>query len=96
MDKQEAFEIAEKGLESYRSLDYADLVSKIDNPESFERVSKRAEAYQVEFECYFDDRENRNVRVSAAVSYSGWTDFFPVSSGFIMAPDGSFIGENKL
>ena len=92
MDKQEAFEIAAKELESYRSFEYADLVSKIANPESFERVSKRGEAYQVEFECYFDDGENMNVRVSAAVSYSGWTDFFPVSSDFIGAPDGSFIG----
>ncbi len=96
MDKQEAFEIAEKELESYRLFDYADLVSKIGNPEGFERFSKRGEAYQVEFECFFDDRENKNLRVAAAISYSGWTDFFPVSNDFIMAPDGSFCWRVKL
>lgn len=93
MNKQEAFTIAEKELESYRSWDYAGLVSKIGNPESFERVSKRGEAYQVEIQCFFDDRENKNVRVSAAISYSVWTYFSPVGSDFIMTPGGSFVGE---
>jgi hypothetical protein len=32
--------------------------------------------------------------VLAAVSFSFWTDFAPLCDDFIVAPDGSFIGED--
>ena len=93
MNKQEALDIAEKELDSYRSLPYEELVSKIGHAESFERVSESGEPYQIEFDCFFDDSEDRNIRVVGMVSYSWWTDFSPISSSFIMSPDRSFIGE---
>ena len=93
MDKVQAQEIAERELEFYRRQSYKEIAAKRGTQESFERTSENGERYQIEFDCHDDDSESGNIRVSAAVSYSGWTDFFPVSSDFIVAPDGSFIGE---
>ena len=93
MDRRQAVEIGKRELASYRALSYEELVASIGNDGGFERGSEAGEDYQVEFECFWDDRENKNIRVSAAISYSGWTDFLPVSTDFIMTPDGSFIGE---
>jgi hypothetical protein len=93
MDKNEARAIAECELEAYRAMSYEEIITKLGEQESFERVSEKGEPYQIEFEFFYDDAEEKNIRVSAAVSYSGWTYFSPVSDDFIMAPNGSFVGE---
>ena len=93
MDKNEAKAIAESELESYRAMPYELIAAKIGYPESFERQSSDGHSYQVEFHCFYDDSYDRNIRVICNVSYSGWTYFSPVSDDFIIAPDGSFIGE---
>ena len=93
MDKPEARAIAETDLEYYRAMPYEELARKIGHAESFERVSERSEPYQIEFDFFYDDHETGNIRVAGIVSYSGWTDFFPVSNDFIIAPNGEFIGE---
>lgn len=93
MDKAEAREIAEKDLQFYRGMSYEALEQKIGYPESFERVSERGEPYQIEFDFFYDDVANKTIRVLAAVSYSAWTDFFPVSNDFIIASTGEFVGE---
>ena len=93
MDKAEARQIAEKELELYRSISYQELAGRIDQCEHYEGASEHGEQYQIQFDFFFDDGESRNIRVISKVSYSGWTDFFPVSSDFIIAPDGSFVDE---
>ena len=93
VDKHKAAEVAGEELSSYRALSYDELVSKIGYAESFERISETGEPYQIEVDFHFDDSKEQNIRVVAMVSYSWWTDFSPVSSDFIMAPDGSFVGE---
>ena len=93
MDKVEASRIADKDLEYYRRLSYEEIASKRGTQEAFERTSESGEPYQIEFDFIDEDSESGNIRVWAMVSYSWWTDFSPVSSDFIMAPDGSFIGE---
>ena len=94
MDKNEARAIAEKDLEFYRAMSYEEIVAKIGEQESFERVSERGEPYQIEFDFFYDDYlEQKDIRVIGMVSYSLWTDFSPVGSDFIIAPDGKFVGE---
>ncbi len=93
MDKYEAKAIAEKDLEYYRAMPYEVIAGKIGEAESFERINEQGEPYQIEFNFFYDDNESENIRVGGIVSYSGWTDFFPVSNDFIIAPDGKFIGE---
>ncbi len=85
--------LAENELEFYREMTYQTISAKIGEQESFERLTEQGEAYQIEFDFFFDDNKSGNIRVAGIVSYSGWTDFFPVSSSFIIAPNGEFIGE---
>jgi len=49
--------------------------------------------YQIEIQVFWDSWPGGNVRVMGAVDDGGWRAFIPVSRGFIMAPDGSFVGE---
>ena len=93
MEKVEALRIAERDLEFYRRLSYQEIAAKRGTQESFERTREADEQYQIEFDFFDDDSESGNIRVCGMVSYSFWTDLSPVSSDFIIGPDGSFIGE---
>lgn len=95
MDKAEAIAIAERDLQYYRKMSYDQIEARLGKQESFERVSEIGEPYQIEFDFFYDDAESGNIRVVGMVSYSGWTDFFPVSNDFIMTRDGSFVGEEQ-
>lgn len=93
MDKSEALNILEEELAQYRSLRYSDLLKKTGEPEYFERITATGEKYQIEVDFFIDDEERKTIRVLAAISYSFWTDFSPICSDFIIAPDGKFVGE---
>ena len=93
MNKEEAVEIAEKELEKFRALSYEEIASKIGKQENFEYSTEKGEPYRVEVDVFYDDSEDQNIRVISMISYSFWTDISPVSSGFIVAPDGRFVGE---
>ena len=93
MNKAEARAIAERDLEFYRAMPYEEIANRIGAAESFERVSRQGEPYQIEFDFFYDAAEKQNIRVVGMVSYSLWTDFSPVSEDFIIAPDGTFISE---
>ena len=93
MDKIEAVKILERELIEYRKLPYLDLVKKIGEQETFNRISERGEQFQIEVDFFFDDEEEKTVRVSAMLTYSLWTDFSPVNRDFIVAPSGKFVGE---
>jgi hypothetical protein len=48
----------------------------------------------VETEAFWDDRKHGHLRVLVAVDDGrGWSAVSPVCDNFIIAPDGSFIGE---
>jgi hypothetical protein len=93
MKKEEAIKILEDKLNEYRNLSYAELVEKIGEQETFEGKNEKGEDYRIEFDFFYDGDEATDLRVSGMISYSGWTDFFPVCSDFIISPDGEFIGE---
>jgi hypothetical protein len=93
MDKREAHQIADVELRLYREMPYERILAKVGTQECFERVSEKDEPYRIEFDFFFDDADEANIRVSAMISYSFWTDFSPVGSDFIIGPDGKFIGE---
>ena len=93
MDNSLARVIAEEELVAYRNMSYDSIRRKIGYPESFERVSDLGEPYQIEIDFFYDNHKEGNIRVVAAVSFNFWTDFSPVSSDFIIAQTGDFIGE---
>ncbi len=47
----------------------------------------------VEFNAHWDDKPNADIRVIASIHNWGWRQFMPVTDSFIIAPDGTFIGE---
>ncbi len=91
--KEEARKVVEKELSGYRKLSYEELLKKFDEPEGCEVKTENGDAYQIEIEVFFDDFKEQSIRVMGSASYSAWTDFSPICSSFIMAKDGSFIGE---
>lgn len=94
MDTIEAKAMLENELSRYRKRSYQELLSSLDQPETFERVGPSGTIYQIEMEIFFDDRSKRSVlRVSGSIDDGGWQAFSPLCDDFLIAPDGSFLGE---
>jgi hypothetical protein len=49
--------------------------------------------YQVETQAFWDESDQKNLRVTLSIDDGGWRSFGPVSDGFIVAPNGTFVGE---
>ena len=94
MNNVEAKSLLEGELSRYRKRSYAELLSLLDQPETFERVSPSGTVYQIEMEIFFDDDSKRStLRVSGAIDDAGWRTLSPLCDDFLIAPDGSFVGE---
>ena len=94
MNTVEAKSLLENELSRYRKLSYAELLSLLDEPKTFERISQSGTIYQIEMEVFFDDHSKRDtLRVSGAIDDGGWRAFSPLCDDFLIAPDGSFVGE---
>ncbi len=93
MKKEEAIRNLENKLSEFRRLNYSDLLERVGKQENFESETKTGEPYQIEVDFFFDDEKEKTLRVTAMISYSFITNFSPVTSDFIIAPNGRFIGE---
>lgn len=94
MDRQEALNLAEAELESLRSLDYEVLVERfLGSHVHRELVGSTGATYQVEIDASWDSTQPGDLRVIVAIDDGRWRAFAPLSVDFIMAPDGSFVGE---
>ena len=49
--------------------------------------------YQGEVQMFWDDKPDGAIRVMASIDDGGWRAFVPLTDAFILAPDGTFIGE---
>lgn len=93
MEKEEAINILEDKLSEFRGLYYSALIEKIGKQETFDGKTQKNEPYQIEVDFFFDDEKERTLRVTGMISYSFATDFSPITSDFIVTPNGKFIGE---
>lgn len=93
MDKIEAKSILDKELSNYRKRSYEELLRLVDNSHTTERIASSGKTYQIEIEVLVDDEALKTLRVSGAIDDGGWRAFVPQCDDFIIAPDGSFIGE---
>jgi hypothetical protein len=95
VDKAEARLIAEQRVTQLRGMSYADLRSAfLKRPTCAEVVGPSGHLYQVETEAIWDDRRLGHLRVLVAVDDGrGWAALIPLTEDFIIAPDGSYIGE---
>ena len=93
MDKDEARGILRDHLEHFRARTREELLPLIDEPEVAEVTAPSGARYQVEVMAVWDDRPDVNLRVMGAIDDGGLSAWLPLSEDFIMAPDGSFVGE---
>ena len=93
MDKAEAQSLLSQELSRYRELPYAELFSLIDHSETVERTAPSGVNYQIEMQVFVDDVSLQTLRVMGSIDDGGWRAFSPLSDDFILAPDGSFVGE---
>jgi hypothetical protein len=93
MDTVEARLVLAERLAHYRTLSYADLVTRVDSVECEEVASSDQKLWQLEFQFFWDNKPNGDIRVTGAIDNGGIRAFFPVTDSFIKAPNGEFIGE---
>lgn len=93
MNLTEARSILEQELSRYRSRSYSQLPSSLDCSETFERTSMSGVTYQIEMQVLFDDATRRNLRVMGAIDDGRFSSLKPMCDDFIMAPDGTPVGE---
>ncbi len=93
MDKQEAGQILRSKIEELRSNSYQELRSRIDQPEAIEVRGSSLKVYQLEWQVFWDDKPEGDLRVMVCIDDGGVSAFWPTTEDFIIAPDGSFVGE---
>ncbi len=94
MNKEEAKSELARIVAQNRKHSYEYWVSRIDEQETYEFGVSSGVKYQVEIQAFWDDgRKRRNVRVLFAIDDGGLRAFYPLAASFIIAPDGSFVGE---
>lgn len=94
MDKKEGKDILAKQVEVYRKRAYADLLYLLKTQDTMEVTGASGAVYQLEFQAVWDSTKGGNLRVIGEIDDGGWRSFFfPLTDNFILAPDGSFVGE---
>jgi hypothetical protein len=90
--KAEAKEIMARRLQDLRALSYESLL-ELQSPvtETVEAPSGRS--YQLEVQAFWDDRRKQTLRVMVSIDDGSLRSFAPLSNDFIVAPDGTFVGE---
>lgn len=95
MNDEEATRVLDGVVAELRREPYGTLVARYLH-ESDERtvVAESGVQYQVEVQAFWDSpRQPGNLRVIVAIDDGGWRAFNPLSTDFIVASDGSFVGE---
>jgi hypothetical protein len=95
VDEVEARSVLDRRVADLRRQSYVDLKAAWFKQPDCEQIQGLSGAeYQVEVEALWDDRDAQTLRILASVDDGrGWRAFSPLTDSFIVAPDGSFVGE---
>ena len=94
MDRSEAQALLRVQLNDYRTRSYASLTELVGTSERTEVIGPSGQPYQCVVNLMWDDKPGGNIRVLAAIDDGTFrTAVVPMTDDFIMAPDGSFVGE---
>ena len=96
MNKAEARDILARELLHFRAMSYSDLKKLMGSPQVVERSSASGVSYTIEIEVFWDSPHDPggDLRVIASIDDGRFLSALsPLSSDFIMDPDGKFIGE---
>jgi hypothetical protein len=93
VNKDEARAILTAIVSQLRGKSRDELLRLIDDPQKYDVTAASGVVYQIEVEAWWDRHVNADLRVVAAIDDGGWSAFKPICDDFIVAPDGSFVGE---
>ena len=96
MNKQEAQEILQYELLTYRAKEFEELTVLIQSPLNYEKEGPSRVFYQIEIQAFWDNpREiNRDIRVIASIDDGRFPSAFtPLTLDFIKNSEGNFVGE---
>jgi hypothetical protein len=93
VDKLEASELLAATVDELRKRSRAELEQLLHKVEVRELRGPSGNTYQLEADASWDDRKGHNLRIFVSIDDGGWRAVFPMSQSFIVAPDGSFVGE---
>lgn len=94
VDEAEAREIARSIIGTLRDKTYETLVDRyLDAHAHRDVVGASGVEYQVEIDAYWDSGEPGDLRVIVAIDDGGWRAFSPLVEDFIIARDGSLVGD---
>lgn len=96
MNKTEARDILTRELLPFRAMSHSDLQQLMGSPHVVERAGASGTSYTIEIEVFWDSPRDPggDPRVIASIDDGRFLSALsPLSSSFIMNPDGTFIGE---
>jgi len=93
MNEEEARRLLEEQLARYRGASYAELLRLLGTQDVCELHGPSGAWYQIEFSAVWDRHKGGDLRVIGSIDDGGWRAFRPLSSDFIVRPDGTFVGE---
>ena len=95
MDEVEARGILDRRVDDLRRETYVRLKADwLGRPDCEQITGASGVEYQVEIEALWDDRKAEHLRLVVSIDDGrGWRAFMPLADSFIVAPDGSFVGE---
>jgi hypothetical protein len=95
MNKEEAASILQEHLGQLRKRSYAELREMVEARmcKTEEAVGRSGTNYQIEIEAFWDNEPEGHIRIQGSIDDGRWSAFHPLTSDFIMAADGSFVGE---
>jgi len=96
MNREEALGVLKGELAAWRGRSYAALASQIDVCSHTEVSGLSGVKYQIDIRPIWDDRPGGVIRVLGLVDDGGVRAFFPLSDDFLIAPDGTFVGEEAV
>jgi hypothetical protein len=94
MNKEEALAILEREMERYRMRTFAELQRLIGDQDGFKVAGPGGATYYIEMDAVWDAEPGGDLRVIGMIDDGGWwRSISPLTSDFIISPDGSFVGE---
>lgn len=90
-------------VKEFREEGYSKALGVLEKPLCLERTGSNGEDYQINIGAFYDDKQERHIRVTFEIFNDAHKKFWqrllgpidtPIQSeDYIIAPDGSFVGE---